>query len=63
MLTTRKDRAAIVQQVNANAAIEGFEPDAADKELQQRFIDGEATVEDLLAAAQEFAAKKEEGAA
>lgn len=40
---------------NANQAIEGFEPDACDLELQAQFKAGKATAQDLLEHAKNFA--------
>jgi hypothetical protein len=52
---TRAQRQKHVRQMNANHAIEGFAPDATDKQLQQQYIDGTASLEDMLAHAREFA--------
>lgn len=63
MLTTAKKRAEAVVQANANAAIEGFEPDPRDMQLQTQFINGEIGIDDLLQAALADAAAAGEGAA
>lgn len=55
-MTTRDERKKSVAQMNANFAIEGLEPDPHDKALQKRYIDGKATIEDLLKHAEEAAA-------
>ena len=55
-MTTSSERARHVQQANANQAIEGFQPDAADKEIQAQYIAGTATLTDLLAHAKKFVA-------
>jgi hypothetical protein len=46
--TTAADRANIVQQANANSALEGLEPDAADKARHARYVSGELTSADLV---------------
>ena len=55
-MTTRADRERHVAQMLANHRIEGYEPDDADKQLQAAYIDGTATLDDLLAHARQFAA-------
>ena len=55
--TTKKQRQRHVAQMNANFAIEGLTPDDDDKKLQQQYIDGVVTLEDMLAHARDFAAK------
>lgn len=52
---TATERARHVHQANANQAIEGLYPDAADKEIQARYIAGTASLADLLAHAKTFA--------
>lgn len=54
---TAEDRARHVAQANANQAIEGLTPSAEDKEIQQRYIDGTASIEDLLKHANDFLEK------
>lgn len=61
--TTKAERRRHVAQMNANFAIEGFTPDAEDKELQRRYIEGQATLDDMLKHAREFAAKAARGLA
>lgn len=56
-MTTREDRAKHVAQMNASSRIEGFEPDAESLVLQERYINGQASLEDMLDHAREFAAK------
>lgn len=55
-MTSRADRDRHVAQMLANHRIEGYEPDEADKQLQAAYIDGTATLDDLLAHARQFAA-------
>ena len=55
-MTTRADREHHVAQMLANHRIEGYEPDDADKQLQAAYIDGTATLDDLLAHTRQFAA-------
>ncbi|MFZ6864811.1 hypothetical protein ACO0K7_19510 [Undibacterium sp. Ji67W] len=55
--TTRDERAHHVAQMRANFGIEGIEPDEDDKRLQDAYIDGTATIEDLLEHAEKFAKK------
>ena len=55
-MTTRADREQHVAQMLANHRIEGYEPDDADKQLQAAYIDGTATLDDILAHARSFAA-------
>lgn len=55
IVTTRVEREKAVAQANANARIEGFEPDAEDLAMQQQFVDGTLTVEELLEAARKEA--------
>lgn len=54
-MTTMNERAFHVDQALANHAIEGFHPDAADKQMLSRYISGTASIEDLLASARRFA--------
>lgn len=53
--TTKKQRERHVAQMNANFRIEGFAPDAEDLKLQQQYIEGSVSLEDMLAHAREFA--------
>jgi hypothetical protein len=55
-MTSRADRERHVAQMLANHHIEGYEPDEADKQLQAAYIDGTASLDDLLAHARQFAA-------
>lgn len=52
--TTREERAHHVAQMRANFRIEGLEPSEEDARLQEAYIDGTASIEDLLAHAEEF---------
>ncbi len=45
---TKEQRAFWVQQVNANMSIENMPPDPFTKEKQQRYINGELAVEDMV---------------
>lgn len=51
----RADRRRAVEQMNANFALEGFTPDEQDLENQRRYIEGELSLDQLLASAQDFA--------
>ena len=53
--TTRAEREKHVAQMRANSAIEGIHPDAGDSVMQQRYIDGTASLDDLLQHARAFA--------
>lgn len=55
-MTTREERKRHVVQMLANFRLEGLEPDAADKQLQTAYIDGTATLDDMLTHARSFAA-------
>ncbi len=55
-MTTQADREHHVAQMLANHRIEGYEPDDADKQLQAAYINGTATLDDMLAHARWFAA-------
>ncbi len=47
-ISTTKKRAEAVAQANANAALEGFEPDAQDLEMQALYISGGITIDEML---------------
>ena len=53
--TTKTEREKHVAQMRANFAIEGMQPDAEDLAMQQRYIDGTASTDDLLQHARAFA--------
>lgn len=55
--TTKKQRRKHVDQTNANFAIEGFEPDQEDLKLQEGYVNGRVSLEQMLASARAFAAK------
>lgn len=55
--TTREERAHHVMQMRANSAIEGMLPQTDDLELQQRYIDGQISINEMLQYAQHFARK------
>ena len=48
MVSTQKSRSEAVAQANANAALEGYEPDAQDLDLQALFVEGEISTEEML---------------
>lgn len=54
--TTWGERERHVRQLMANLAIEGMHPDGSDKQMLQAYIDGTATLDDLLEHAKAFAA-------
>ncbi len=56
-MISRADREHHVAQMLANHRIEGYEPDEDDKRLQSAYIEGTATLDDLLKHAKEFAGK------
>jgi hypothetical protein len=58
---TLNERANHVRQVLANHAIEGFEPDEADKLLLSRYVLGTVTVDDLLSQARLFVLEAQKG--
>lgn len=55
-MTTREERKRHVVQMLVNFRLEGLEPDTADKQLQAAYIDGTATLDDMLTHARSFAA-------
>lgn len=55
-MTKRAYRQLYVAQMLSNFRLEGIEPDEADKQLQAAYIDGTATLTDMLAHASQFAA-------
>lgn len=55
-MTTQADRERHVAQMQANFQLEGFEPNEADKQLLAAYIDGTATLDDMLMHARLFAA-------
>jgi hypothetical protein len=57
-MTSRAEREHHVAQMLANHRIEGYEPDEADKQLQAAYIDGTATLDDLLTHARQYAAAR-----
>ena len=58
--TTAEERAAHVRQANANQALEGFHPSDDDRLIQSKYINGTATIDDLLNYARESVAKSRE---
>lgn len=57
--TTKAEREKHVAQMRANFVIENMRPDAGDLAMQQRYIDGTASLDDLLQYARNFAASKQ----
>jgi hypothetical protein len=57
--TTREERARHVAQMRTNFAIEDMHPQADDLCLQQRYIDGDIALADMLAHAHNFARQLE----
>lgn len=55
--TTREDRTRHVVQMRANFALEGMLPQTDDLELQQCYIEGKISVDEMLNYAQDFARK------
>lgn len=55
MKLTRADRERHVAKMRENFRLEGFEPSDADKKLQQEYIEGTKTLDDLLDHANQFA--------
>jgi hypothetical protein len=53
--TTREERAVHVTRMRANFAIEDMHGQTDDLDLQQRYIDGNTTLADMLAHAHNFA--------
>lgn len=54
-MTSRADRERHVAQMLASSRLEGLEPDEAHQQLLQEYIEGAASLEDLLGHAREFA--------
>lgn len=55
-MTSRADRERHVAQMLANSRLEGLEPDEAYQQLLQEYIEGTASLDDLLVHAGQFAA-------
>jgi hypothetical protein len=55
-VTSRADRERHVAQMLASSRLEGFEPDEAHRQLLQEYIEGAASLDDLLTHARQFAA-------
>lgn len=56
VVTSRADRERHVAQMLASSRLEGLEPDEAHQQLLQKYIEGTASLDDLLAHARQFAA-------
>lgn len=54
-MTTREERAHQVRQMLTNQRLEGLEPDQAHQQLLQDYIDGTASLDDLLEHARAYA--------
>jgi hypothetical protein len=59
MLTTPEERAQHVRQMLANFRLEGLGPDEADQQLLQAYIDGTATLDELLEHARTYACERQ----
>jgi hypothetical protein len=59
--STQEQRAKHVAQMRANFGIEGMHPDADDLIWQQRYIDGAASIDDLLRHARDFVVEQRKG--
>ena len=57
-LNSRADRERHVIQMLANSRLEGMEPDVTHQKILQRYIDGTATLSDLLQDARDFALER-----
>jgi hypothetical protein len=55
-LTSLADREQHVAQMLASSRLEDLEPDEAHRQLLQEYIEGAASLDDLLAHARQFAA-------
>jgi len=55
--TTKEQRRQHVATMRANFAIEDMHPDADDLALQERYIDGTASLDDLMNHARAYAAR------
>lgn len=60
-MTSKHERAENVRQANANQALEGLKPDAQDLEIQARYIEGTASLNDLLQHAKNFITQVRKG--
>jgi hypothetical protein len=56
-MSNEKSRQQAVDQMNANQALEGLRPDAADVAIQRRYVEGTASIENLLRHASDFASE------
>jgi hypothetical protein len=56
VVTSRADRERHVAQMLASSRLEGLEPDEAHRQLLQEYIEGTASLDDLLTHAHQFAA-------
>lgn len=54
-MTSRADRERHVAQMLASSRLEGLEPDDAHRQLLQEYIEGTASLDDLLSHAHQFA--------
>jgi hypothetical protein len=54
-VTSRADRERHVAQMLASSRLEGLEPDEAHQQLLQEYIEGTASLDDLLTHARQFA--------
>lgn len=56
VVTSRAERERHVAQMLASSRLEGLEPDEVHQQLLQEYIEGAASLDDLLAHAGQFAA-------
>jgi len=54
-VTSRAERERHVARMLASSHLEGFEPDEAHRQLLQEYIEGAASLDDLLTHARQFA--------
>lgn len=57
--TTEEDRRAHVARMRASFALEGMHGDPEDLALQEQYIRGEVTLDDMLAYARTFATRQQ----
>lgn len=59
-MTTPEERAQHVRQMLANFQLEGLGPDKADQQLLQAYIEGTATLDDLLGHARAYVCERQQ---
>lgn len=60
-MTNRADRERHVAQMLVSSRLEGLEPDEVHQQLLQEYIEGTASLDDLLAHARQFASAAASG--